>query len=142
MADICHSLFVDAPREAVFEAAATPQGMKTWWTDSSDGKPVEGAVYQLLFARGLQWSGLVRRYDAPAEFELEITDADDDWIGTTIEIRLASQLNRTALHFRHRTSWQTDDERFAISNYCWAQYLRAMKRNLETRELIPYEKRI
>lgn len=141
MADICHALIIDASLDNAFATAATPTGMEAWWTATSRGNPAEGATYELVFKRGYDWRGIVTQFAAPHRFELKITEADEDWIGSLISIELARRDDRTHIRFRHQTNWNTDSEQYAVSNYCWAQYLRAMKHSLERGERIPYEKR-
>jgi hypothetical protein len=49
--------------------------------------------------------------------------------------------NSTDVHFYHE-GWPQANEHFKISSFCWAMYLRILKRNIEKGELVPYEKRL
>jgi hypothetical protein len=48
---------------------------------------------------------------------------------------------KTAVNFYH-TGWPQKNEHYKISSYCWAMYLRILKRHLEYGESVPYEKRL
>lgn len=48
MAKILHQFVIEAPAEKVFEAFCTPQGLDSWWTLQSAGKPEMGRWGQLL----------------------------------------------------------------------------------------------
>lgn len=42
----------------------------------------------------------------------------------------------------YRTGWPTQNEHWRISCYCWAMYLRLLRRYLENGETVPYEQRL
>jgi hypothetical protein len=42
----------------------------------------------------------------------------------------------------HHLGWPEANEHYRISCFCWAMYLRIMKRNLEYGETVPYERRL
>jgi uncharacterized protein YndB with AHSA1/START domain len=142
MADIIQQLIVKAPPQRVFETVATPEGLAQWWTKSSAGEPREGATYVLFFGPEYDWRGRVSRCVPDSAFELEITQADADWMGTRVgfEIQPAGD-GATSVRFYH-TGWPMANEHWRISCYCWAMYLRIMRRYLEHGETVPYEKRL
>jgi len=74
-------------------------------------------------------------------FELEMTLADDDWAGTRVGFRLSPVEGGTQVRFHH-TGWPHLNEHYRISCYCWAMYLRILKRCLEHGEQVPYAKRL
>jgi hypothetical protein len=47
----------------------------------------------------------------------------------------------TEVHFHHR-GWPLANEHYKTSSYCWAMYLRLLKRHVERGELVPYEDRL
>lgn len=141
MADIYHDFPVRAPLERVYAAVTTPGGLDQWWTKRSAGAPVEGTEYELWFGPEFDWRGRVTRASAPSEFELEITEAHPDWIGTRVGFHLARTADATQVRFYH-TGWPTPNEHWRISCYCWAMYLRILRRHLEYGETVPYEQRL
>jgi uncharacterized protein YndB with AHSA1/START domain len=142
MADIIQQVTVKAPPESVFQVMATAEGLAHWWTRSSSGEPRVGAEYKLDFGPGYDWRGTVTRYVPHSAFELEITNAHPDWVNTRVGCELEPESkNVTRVRFWH-TGWPTRNEHWQISCYCWAMYLRIMRRYLEHGELVPYENRL
>ena len=47
----------------------------------------------------------------------------------------------TQVRFRH-VGWPSTNDHYRISCYCWAAYLRILRRYLEHGERVPYEKRL
>ena len=142
MADIHQQLTLKAPRARVFEAISTPQGLSCWWTKSAAGDAKEGEEYRLFFGSGYDWRGKVTRCIPPAAFEITMTRAHADWMGTRVGFQLdAEGQNLTRMRFYH-AGWPTQNEHWRVSCYCWAMYLRLLRRYLEYGELVPYESRL
>ncbi len=75
-------------------------------------------------------------------FELRITRADPDWDGTSVGFQLtprdrSPEGTATTVRFHHR-GWREENEHSRVSCYCWAMYLRILKRYLEHGERVPY----
>lgn len=141
MADILHDFPIFASLEKVFEAVSSPRGLDVWWSKQASGEPVEGTTYALHFGPGYDWKAVVRTCIPHAELEWEMTQADDEWLGTRIGFRLESKDNHTQVYFHH-TGWPEASKHYRNSSYCWAMYLRLLKRYVEQGEVVPYEKRL
>lgn len=141
MADIFHYFPINAPRAKVFEGIATPKGLDTWWSKSAKGNPAIGEVYGLFFGVGYNWEAVVSKFVPANAFELTMTKADPDWMNSKVGFTLTDKNNVTEVHFYH-TGWKEDNEHYRISNYCWAMYLRILKRFIEFGEEVPYEDRL
>ncbi len=132
---------IKAPRVQVFRAIATPEGLNNWWTKTCSGKPVEGSDYELGFGPEYTWHAKVSRCIPDSEIELVLTKADSDWQGSRLVFRLSEKNGSTEVDFQH-LGWPTDNEHFRISCYCWAMYLRLLRRYVEFGETVPYEDRL
>jgi uncharacterized protein YndB with AHSA1/START domain len=141
VSDILHDFPIKASAERVFAGVSTPEGLDRWWTKRSTGKSVEGAEYELWFGPEYDWRAKVTRCVPDSEFELEITRADKDWLGTRVGFRLEHRDGATRVRFHH-AGWPSANEHYRISTYCWAMYLRVFRRFLEHGEVVPYEKRL
>ncbi|MGO9803741.1 MAG: SRPBCC family protein [Steroidobacteraceae bacterium] len=142
MADIIHELTVKSVPARVFHSMATPQGLTQWWAQSCTGKAHEGAEYLLGFGPEYQWRGRVTHYVPDAQFELEITTAHPDWTNTRVGCELRPEgRESTRVRFYH-IGWPAENEHWRVSCYCWAMYLRVMRRFLEHGEVVPYERRL
>jgi uncharacterized protein YndB with AHSA1/START domain len=140
MADIVHNLQIKAPASKVFEAVSSAEGLANWWTKSSSGEPIAGNEFQLWFGPEFEWRAVVSRAIPDSEFEMEVTDADDDWRGTRVGFLLKEADGATQVQFRH-TGWPQANEHYCSSTFCWAMYLRLLRRYVEDGEVIPYDDR-
>ena len=141
MPDILHDFWIAAPPERVFAGVSTPAGLDAWWTEQSAGTPAEGEQYELKFGPDFDWRATVSRCTPDKVFELELTHADADWTGTRVGMELSPAGNGTQVRFYH-TGWPTLNEHCRISSFCWAMYLRILKRHLEFGENVPYAQRL
>jgi hypothetical protein len=141
MADIFHHFPIKSSARQVFSAVATAAGLDSWWTEHSSGRPEEGAEYTLGFGPDYEWRALVSRCIPYSEFELEIVFADEDWRGTRVGFLLEEVEGVTEVRFRH-TGWAGSNEHYRVSCYCWAMYLRLLKRYVEHGEVAPYKDRL
>ena len=141
MADIYHHFPINTSADKVFEAISHSEGLDKWWTKSSTVTPAKSGIYILDFGPGYHWKAEVTEYRKDKLFELKMTEADADWLGTKIGFSLSMHQSKTAVSFYHM-GWPQENEHYKISSYCWAMYLRILKRYLEYGELVPYEKRV
>ncbi len=141
MADILHDFPINVSAQRVFEAVATPQGLDTWWTLESSGAPQLGNEYVLNFGPEYIWRAAVTKCVPREAFELQLTHADKDWINSRVGFMLEGKEGNTLVHFYHR-HWPEANAHYRQSTYCWAMYLRVLKRNLEAGEFVPYAMRL
>jgi hypothetical protein len=70
-------------------------------------------------------------------FELTLTRSDEDWNGSRVSMDLEPTKDGTHVRFAYQ-AWPDANDHYHASSYCWAMYLRLMKRHLETGEQVPY----
>lgn len=141
MPDIYHTFPIKASVEKVFRGISTSEGIDRWWTKASLGAPQLNSIYKLSFGPGYDWSAKVTKFIDNNAFELTMTDSDKDWKGTKVGFTLSPKNNTVEVQFYH-SGWPHANEHFKISCYCWAMYLRILKRYVELGEHVPYEKRL
>jgi uncharacterized protein YndB with AHSA1/START domain len=141
MPDVLLDLPIKAAPERVFQAVSTPAGLECWWTQKSSGTPIIGATYELWFGPEYDWRAVVTQCEPPSRFELEMTRAMDDWMGTRVGFLLEDRPVLTWLRFRH-TGWPGESEHYRTSCHCWSLYLRLLRRHVERSEFVPYERRL
>jgi hypothetical protein len=141
MPDILHDFPIFALQQQVFDGVSTGPGLAGWWTERSAGTPKLGAEYSLWFGPKFDWVGKVTECVPLQRFELEITRADADWTGTKVGFELSPTEGGTQVRFHHR-GWPHLNQHYRVSCYCWAMYLRILKRYLEHGERVPYAKRL
>jgi uncharacterized protein YndB with AHSA1/START domain len=141
MPDILHDFPIAAPIDRVFDILASAEGLDAWWTKRAEGAPGLGNRYKLWFGPEYDWAAVVRRYQPPTEIEWELTEAHADWIGTRVGFRLAPEAGGTQVQFYH-VGWPESNQHYRISTYCWAMYLRVLRRYIEFGETVAYEDRL
>jgi len=141
MPDIVHDFPINATPAVVFQAVSTADGLDRWWTKRASGEPKAGATYQLGFGPEYDWVASVTKCVPETHFELEMTRADSDWTGTRVGFELVPSRSGTQVRFYHR-GWPAANEHYRISSFCWAMYLRILKRALEHGESVRYDDRL
>lgn len=141
MADVLHQFVINAEPGVVWDHFTTGDGLAKWWTARSSGDAVLDAVWQLYFMPGYDWRARVTVCEPQAAFELTLIDAMEDWIGTRVGVVLRDGgEGLTVVDFYHR-GWAAETDHFRISSFCWATYLRLLKRYIEHGEFTPYGQR-
>jgi len=138
MPDIVHEFPIKAAAESVFQAITSPTGLDAWWTKRSSGKPDEGTEYKLWFGLEYDWRAVVSRCAPKKEFELHITSADRDWQNTRVGFSMDEKNGVTRVRFHHLSPTNI----IRVSCFCWAMYLRLLKRYVELGEVVSYEDRL
>lgn len=141
MPDIFHNFPIKGSANNVFEAISTPRGLDSWWSKTCVAEPARDAEYKFGFGPGYNWRATTSRWSPNSEFELTLTDADDDWSGTRFGFKLKESSGVTEVSFHH-LAWPQANEHYRISCFCWAMYLRLLKRYVEFGEVVPYEDRL
>jgi len=139
--NIVHLLQINSSIESVFEIISTPRGMSKWWTSNATGHSELGALLELEFTDDIRWQAQVTQMVAPHEFEITLTRCDPDWTDSIVGFLLSKTTTGVSLRFYHK-GWKEASDHYYTSCYCWAMYLRLMKRYLEYGEFVPYNQRL
>lgn len=129
--DIVHRVGITAPKDAVFRALTTPEGLAAWWTEDTTGDGAPGGVLAFRFgpAGGFDMKVLEA---APAERVLwEVIDGPEEWIGTQIRWDLRTAGDFTIVLFAHE-GWREPVELMHHCSTKWATFLLSLKQLLET----------
>ncbi len=102
---------------------------------------MEGAEYELWFGPEYDWRAIVSRCVLDTELEFAIIRAQADWQDTRVGFLLDDKEGVTQVRFHH-LGWPEANEHYRVSCYCWAMYLRLLKRYVEHGETVPYENRL
>lgn len=134
------NLAIRGTSSSVFEAITSAKGLNAWWTLEAAGQPQLGSSYRLYFGPGYDWLAEVTECTAGRSVEWTVTSADADWTGTRVSVRLEDLGNRVLVRFCH-AGWAQCNDHFRRSTYCWAMYLRLLKRYVEHGVIVPYHER-
>jgi uncharacterized protein YndB with AHSA1/START domain len=137
---IKHRLAIRSTPTEIFTAISRPEGLNAWWTKYCEGQPVVGSTFVFGFAGGFEWTADVTAVDPQRMIEWRFTDAEPDWTGTRLRMELTTEGQDTWVSFLH-DGWAADNAHFCHSSFCWAQYLRLLRRWVEDGTTLPYEER-
>jgi uncharacterized protein YndB with AHSA1/START domain len=137
---ILMDLWINAKPVEIFNAVSTPKGLNSWWTLDADGVPEDGEVYRFHFGPEYDWKGKVTFCSKPYTIQWEMFKSDPDWDKTVVGFEIFAEENGSLVKFFHK-GWSEVNDHFRRSNYCWATYLRLLKRYIENGEFVPYEHR-
>lgn len=139
--DILLDLPISAHPARVFPAVSTPAGLDAWWTERCTGTPALGGTFGLHFPGGYDWRAEVVQHQPDQAFELALTVAMPDWVGTRVGFRLTPTGDGTHLAFHH-SGWAAATGHYRTTAYCWALYLRLLARHVTLGEVVPYARRL
>jgi uncharacterized protein YndB with AHSA1/START domain len=135
MVDILHRVGIKAPREKVYQALATREGVAGWWTADTQGESKVGGVLEALFTVD---GKLIGRFDLEVlALELgkrvlwQVVEGPPEWIGTKIGFELRQEGEYSIVLFKHE-GWKEPVEFMHHCSTKWAIYLMSLKSLVET----------
>lgn len=152
MADIRHTLVIDAPPHLIYPALTTADGLSAWWTPGVTASPETGSIARFPFEAGYVKQMEIVQLKTGELVQWLCVQGDKEWIGTELTFQLVvlneplqanaheevkGQLEqsmpgtKTKLMFAHK-GWQQYSPSFAECSYTWAIFLRSLKRYCET----------
>ena len=140
MNNINHQFPIAKDRKEVFKAISTPEGINMWWSRESSISD-DGKIIHLSFGPGYNWDFEITDLIQDSFIELKPILADSDWEQTTLSLRLEEKDGSTTVYFNHE-NWPLENDHFRISSFCWAMYLRLLKKYIEEGTVVPYSQRL
>jgi uncharacterized protein YndB with AHSA1/START domain len=131
MYSIKHLFHIAKPRQQVYEALATLQGLAAWWTSDTAGSSVAGGTIEFRFAHMGTFKMKVIALENAKEVTWEVLEGPPHWIGQTISFRLDENEGKTRVRFSH-DGWPAQDDNLAIANFTWGRYLVSLRKYCET----------
>ncbi|GLR15819.1 SRPBCC family protein [Portibacter lacus] len=134
---IYHNLVINGSKKDVFEAISDPNHLVNWWPLKCSGEVKLGGVYRLFFSEEYDWLAKVVYFDPYNTFELSMIKSDEDWATTSFKYELVEKKGKLWLNFSHE-GWETENDHFKHSSYCWAMLLNGLKNYVEKGSIIPF----
>lgn len=134
MVDILHRVGVTAPRDAVYTALTTVDGLSAWWTSDTSGDPAD--LLQFRFGEVGGFDMKVLDLQPATRVEWEVVDGPSEWVGTTVTFDLRQQDDWTIVLFAH-SGWAEPVEFMHHCSTKWATFLMSLKSLVETGEGAP-----
>jgi len=131
MAAIKHLFHIAAPREKVYKALTTVDGLSNWWTieTTGDGKP--GGVLEFKFGNFGSNKMKVKETKENEFVSWECVGGPADWIGTTLTFQLDDSADKTRVRFSH-DGWKEANDFYAGCSFSWALYMQSLRQFCQT----------
>lgn len=139
-------LLLGASNTKVYEALTTHDGIRSWWTTSSEvgmavGERIEirfGTTFKVMRIVELQKDALIRWKVVEAYLDAPGLTRTDEWTGTEILFKLERVADSvTRLHLEH-VGLTRAVECFEICSQGWARFLASLRGYVETGKGAPY----
>jgi uncharacterized protein YndB with AHSA1/START domain len=132
--DYAATLTIDAPAETIYAALTTADGIRSWWTASTEGDAAPGGEFRVEFpAHDVYKIAKVEAGPQPGSVRWQCTDCKlEDWIGTTMDFVLTpAGPGGTELAFTHH-GLRPQLDCFESCQSGWDFYLRSLGSYAET----------
>jgi uncharacterized protein YndB with AHSA1/START domain len=138
MATHSHRILINAPKEEVFEAITTEQGLQGWYTPNTEGDAGHGEKIKLHF----------KTKDGPFHWDIEITKPGSvvRWeclkgpgsaAGTTATFSLDDKgAGKTSVDLDHE-GLDEEDDKLKVCNTMWGVLMLHLKKYAETKKPEP-----
>ncbi|HKQ68773.1 MAG TPA: SRPBCC domain-containing protein [Polyangiaceae bacterium] len=129
MADILHKISINAPKERVYQALSTVDGLSGWWTSTTSGESAHGKTLEFRFGKHVS-PMRVEELEANRRVVWR-SEEKSEWLDTRITFELSEDAGRTTLLFGHR-AWKDGTPFFAHCSMKWATFLLSLREYAET----------
>ncbi|MFT7538860.1 MAG: hypothetical protein ACI9F2_001011 [Lysobacterales bacterium] len=136
MSDITHKVLINGSIENVYNAVATVDGLKGWWTEHVDGESAEGSKVSFYFPETGPSMEVLELF--PSEFiKWKCVDGIDEWKDTIITFEIEVKDGMTELLFA-QSGWADETSFFAHCNTKWAVFMVSLKEYVESGKGRPF----
>ncbi len=127
MADMHHAIGIGASPQKVYEAIATEEGLRSWWTADSTADPEAGGMAEFGFDnRGTVFHMRIEELRPGARVVWSCQGDPDEWKGTRLVWGISPDDGGTMLRFTHG-NWCSPTAFFAMCNSTWGELMYRLK---------------
>jgi uncharacterized protein YndB with AHSA1/START domain len=142
MKTIHHVVETAAPRDQVFSALTTSEGLSGWWSTRVKAEAAVGAVVEFTFAGDFNPRMRVTKLDPPALLGWECVGGHEPWAENTFRFELEGRAGGgTVLRFWQEYARELSDDAYGIYNFNWGYYLESLRLLTETGTGKPFQAR-
>ncbi|HVA02927.1 MAG TPA: SRPBCC domain-containing protein [Acidimicrobiales bacterium] len=138
MPDIRHRIGTTAPRARVYEAFATTDGLRGFWTRDVKGESAIGSNLEFFFGSP-DPSAVMEVVDLVPDTRVawRCVEGPEEWVGTNLTFELRSMGDETVVLFTH-ADWQQPSEFMHHCSTKWGYFFLGLKRWLEGSDSVAY----
>ena len=138
--ELIHQVRIGAPREVVYEAITTPEGIRSWWTRDVTMSKRPGGKAVFGFDRHAVWFQMrIEKMRRPSLVRWKCDgSSSEEWVGTTLEFVLEPPAeSEMVLRFCH-AGWRKGSGSCYFCNTTWGHLLVLLKTYAERGVRRPY----
>jgi hypothetical protein len=125
MANIRHSISIDAAPPRILPLISSANGFSQWWAADVSDDPSTGRV-TLSFFKGATVYLLDPVRDTPSGEVAWLCQSGDEWKGTKLQFELTFNGKSTLVKFAHAL-WQAETDYFISCNTTWGALMYRLK---------------
>jgi uncharacterized protein YndB with AHSA1/START domain len=138
MASILLRFPVQADPETVYDALATQDGVRQWWSEKTSGPSGTGSIMKVSFPETpMAFDFRVDQDVASERVVWRCLSGPPEWIDTDISFDIQPGDDEPSVLFTH-DGWASTEQSFPFIAYSWAQILPRLKELVETGTANPY----
>ncbi len=137
MATSAHKITIDAPKEEVFEALTTLDGLKGWYSPEVSGQGEKGGEVTFSFTEKegpFKWN--VTEAERGSLVRWKCIQGPGKAAGTTATFHLSGSGDKTVVSLDHE-GFQESDEKLKTCNTLWGALMHHLKQFVETEQPKP-----
>jgi uncharacterized protein YndB with AHSA1/START domain len=135
---IRHLFHIDAPRQKVFDAISTIDGLNKWWTVQTSGDASKGGIIRFRF--GDVGPDMKVIESTPGEtVSWECIASPHGWVGNRLTFSLDENEGKTRVRFAHN-GWAEDNDFYAICSFTWGRYMESLRQYCQAGKGDPFGK--
>jgi len=131
MAAIKHLFHINAPREKVYHAITSLDGLSNWWTIQASGETKLGGIIEFGFGNQMLTKMKVISLQSNQVLRWECVSGFDEWKGTIVSFELNDNEGKTLVRFVH-DKWKKTNDFYAACSFSWGRYLESLRQLCQT----------
>jgi uncharacterized protein YndB with AHSA1/START domain len=133
-----HLFHIATPREKVYEAITTVDGLAEWWTKQTSGDNKVGGVLEFRFGEQFFNKMKIKELKPNESVTWECIEGSSDWIGTIFTFKLDENEGKTRLRFE-QSKWRETNDFYAACNFSWGRFMESLRNLCQTGKGNPFE---
>ena len=128
---IKHLFHINAPKQEVFTAISSIEGLSNWWTTQTEGNTTIGSNIQFNFGTFKGPEMKVIELKLNKRLVWECVSSEHGWLGHRFIFSLDENEGKTRVRFSHE-GWEDNGDFYAGCNFSWGRYMESLRQYCQT----------
>ena len=126
MISIKNLFHINAPKEKVYTAISTIEGLKNWWTITTTGESKVDGIIHFRFGDYGGPDMKVKELVPNESVTWECVSGTNEWLGHTFTFKLDENDGKTRVRFE-QAGWKEADDYYASCSFSWGRYMESLR---------------